>query len=248
MCDQSRSVVIPASMAPSAESRSPMYDVLRPERGRQLVQYERDVAGPPLQRNVGSDVAKEALPDVPMAIDEARHHDHARCIDHLGLRGHQTGTDLDDLVPLDQDVGGGEVTNVRVEAEHCGAPDQRPSRRHHPEVGGRGVEVGDLGRLRRAAADRKAARPLVVPFHQLLDVARLEEGDPEEDQNTCDHQAMLRAQFEEGERAEDQRQEHRRDRCAKERCPSPRQGGSTEHRSGDAAQRVAIADLRVPDP
>ena len=141
-----------------------------------------------------------------------------------------------------------EVADVRVEAEHGAAPDQRPSRRHHAEVGTRRVEVGDHGRGRRSAPDHPAPGSLVVPLHELLDVAGLEQDDPEEHQDARDHHAVLGAQAEERERGDDQRQEHRRDRSADERRPPPGERGPAEHRGRDAAQRVAVADLRVPDP
>ena len=166
----------------------------------------------------------------------------------LGVRGLHAGADLDDPVAVDQDVRGREVTDVGVEAEHGAAADQHPSRGHDAEVDARGIQVGDLDRRRRAASDHQAPGSLVVPFHELLDVAHLEQDDPQQHQDPGDHQAVLGAKAEERERVEDQGKEDRRDGGADERRSSARQRGPAEHRGRDAAQREAVADLCVPDP
>ncbi len=69
------------------------------------------------------------------------------------------GATVDDLVVFDQDVGGREVTHVRIEAEDGAAPDQHPPRRRDPEVGTRGIQVGDLRRRRRPGSRSPSAGP-----------------------------------------------------------------------------------------
>jgi hypothetical protein len=108
------------------------------------------------------------------------------------------GSDRDDLAVFDQ-------TSALVKSPTSGSrlstvppADQRPARRHHTEVGPRGVEVGDVGRRRHAAPDRPASRSLVVALHELLEIAGLEQQDAEEHQNAGDHQAVLGAESRNG--------------------------------------------------
>ena len=177
----------------SAECREQVADVrvLRPERRRQLVQDERDVAGPALERDVRADVPQEPLPDVTVGVDEPGHDDHPRRVDRLGVRGHEVGTDLDDRAAVDQDVRGREVADVPIHREYGPGAEQDPSRRRHGEVDARRVHLGDLGHLGWAAPHDPAAGPLVVPLRELLEVAQLEQDDPEQHQDAGDDQAVL---------------------------------------------------------
>ena len=56
--------------------------------------------------------------------DEARHHDRARAIDHLGVGGGDGGSDVRDQLAVDQNVGLLEVADSRIEAEHDASPEQ----------------------------------------------------------------------------------------------------------------------------
>jgi hypothetical protein len=58
-----------------------------------------------------------------MRIDESRHRDHIRSVDHLG-RGLETGLDRDDLRALDQHVRSLKVADVWIEREHAAALQQ----------------------------------------------------------------------------------------------------------------------------
>jgi hypothetical protein len=127
-----------------------------------------------------------------MAVDESRHHDHPAGVDHLDLAVRQTLPDAHDPVPLYEDVAGGEVADAGIEAEHGPTPDQLAIGGHDAEVRSRRVERRDLGLLRGPAADHEAPGPLVVSFHQLLEVACLEEDDPDQDQDADDHRPVLR--------------------------------------------------------
>ena len=68
-----------------------------------------------------------------------------------------------------------------------------------------------------------------------------------QDQNADDQQSVVGAQPEEGEDGDDQGEQQRGDDAADERRPSPGEGRSTEHRSGDAVQGVTAPDLGVAD-
>ena len=56
-------------------------------------------------------------------VDEAGHDDAAAGVDHRGIAGVQVRSDGDDLLALDQDVGLGEIADVRVQRHHGAAAD-----------------------------------------------------------------------------------------------------------------------------
>ena len=88
------------------ERRDQVADVriLGSERRCELVQDERDVAGPSFQRDVGPDVAEQALPDVTVGVDEPGHDDHVRRVDDLHLPVRQRWAHGDDPVAFDEHV------------------------------------------------------------------------------------------------------------------------------------------------
>ena len=76
------------------------------------------------EQAVGDDAALQRLVLVMVRRDEARHDDRAGAVDDLGVaRGHRW-RDLDDLLPVDQDVGLFEVADSRVETEDDAAAQQ----------------------------------------------------------------------------------------------------------------------------
>jgi hypothetical protein len=60
---------------------------------------------------------------VPVRVDEAGRHDHARGVEDLRARRVQTRADREDGVVLDQDVGGVEVAEAVVHGEDAAAAD-----------------------------------------------------------------------------------------------------------------------------
>ncbi len=95
-----------------------------------------------------------------MGVDEAGHDDHPRGVDQLGIPVHQARSDREDLVPLDEDVSGGELADVPVQAENGPSLDQLPSGGHNCEVvAGRieGRKDGGFGR-RLPITERRARR------------------------------------------------------------------------------------------
>ena len=102
------------------------------------------------ERAVRQDVAQEALPHVPVGIDESRHHDRVRRVDHLGVRRIDVRPHRGDALALDQHVGLFEVADRTIERQHAAALEQdRPARRR----------AGGLLGLRgshRGAGDRRA--------------------------------------------------------------------------------------------
>jgi hypothetical protein len=73
---------------------------------------------------VGEEASEPGLELVQMGVDEARHDDHARRLDDLGIAGFEIRADLLDGAAGDQHVGLGEIADVRVHGEHVPAPDQ----------------------------------------------------------------------------------------------------------------------------
>ena len=110
-----------------------------------------------LQRAVRQHVAQEALPHVPVGIDEARHDDAVRGIDHLRVRRADVRLHRRDFLAFDQHVGLLEVADGAVEREHAAALDQdRPAGLCRL---GRRLRLADL-RLRRSTG--AAATPAAV--------------------------------------------------------------------------------------
>ena len=96
--------------------------VLGSKCGRQLVEDERDVAGPPLQGDISPDVAEDALPDVAVGVHEPGEDDHPGGVDHLGAVDGQTGPDCGYPVLFDENVGFGEVSDLRGRARARSRP------------------------------------------------------------------------------------------------------------------------------
>ncbi len=151
---------------------------------------ERDVAGAPLQGDVGADVAQQSLPDVTVGVDEARHHDHPRGVDHLGIGSTEVTTHGNDLRGLDQDVSGGEVAGT-VHGEHRATADQLAIGGDDREVAARRIERGDLDGGGGPAAEHQAAGAAVVPLDQFLEIAHLEHDHSGEDQQSDDQRSVV---------------------------------------------------------
>ena len=88
----------------------PGVDVLRPVRGRELVEHEVEVAA---EADVGRDPADHGLPRVPVRVDEAGDDDAAGRVDDLGVAGLERVADGRDPVVLDEDVAAVEVAELR---------------------------------------------------------------------------------------------------------------------------------------
>src|SRR5690606_3901648 len=158
-----------------AQGRDEVADVgvLGTEGGRQLVEHEGDVGGAAFEGHVGADVAEDALPDVAVGVDEPGHHDHAPGVDHLRLVHRQVGSDLADHLAFDEDVGGGEVADLAVEGEDRAALYEDAAGRGDAEVGALRIDGGNGRLFHLAAAQHDAARPPVVAFDELFQVAGL---------------------------------------------------------------------------
>jgi hypothetical protein len=112
-----------------------------------------------------------------MRVDEARHHDAAARIDHVGAAGEQVGTDCLDPLALDQHVAAHEVADRRVHRHDGTAFDEiapsRPSavaRRIVAVSRPRGTRIeqtegrrGDRGR-RRTFQETASRSEMVQPF------------------------------------------------------------------------------------
>jgi hypothetical protein len=98
--------------------------VLRPVHGRELLENEFEIRrigtrGARLivdEDAVGEEAAQRGLELMVVRVYEARHHDAAPRVDDAGAGPRfQVRPHVDDLAPLDKDVAGGEVANLRVE-------------------------------------------------------------------------------------------------------------------------------------
>lgn len=69
-------------------------------------------------------VAQQALVAVAVGVDEAGNDDAVAGIDDCGVGGGNAWAQLADRAVLDQDVGGGEVADLRIAAEHDAALEQ----------------------------------------------------------------------------------------------------------------------------
>ena len=83
----------------------------------------QDVAHVVVEQTVGQAVADRALPHVPVRVDEPRHDDHVRSVDHLRV-GADVRLNRGDQAFLDQHVGGVEVADLRIEREDASALEQ----------------------------------------------------------------------------------------------------------------------------
>ena len=70
--------------------------------------------------------------------DEAGHDDRAGAVDDFCVSGGDSWRNLDDLLPVDQNVGFVEVAHLRVEAEHHAAAQQDAA---PPAVADQALEV-----------------------------------------------------------------------------------------------------------
>ena len=119
MCDQSSRRGDPGVDRPERRQQVAGVGVLGPERRRQLVQHERDVAGPTLERHVGADVAQRPL---PRCGGGCRRSPGITIIPVASMTSasppSSPRSDRDDPVALDEDVAVGEVADLGIEAEH----------------------------------------------------------------------------------------------------------------------------------
>ena len=102
-------------------------DVVRRHLGAERALHDVPVV---FERAIRQHVAQEALPHVPVRIDEARHDDDIRGIDHLRVGRADVRPHRRDLLALDQHVGLLEIADRAVEREHETALEQdRPAGR-----------------------------------------------------------------------------------------------------------------------
>jgi hypothetical protein len=120
MCDQSSTVVTPALIRAERTDQIADVDVLGTDHAAHGAQ---DVAHVVVEQTVGQAVADCALPHVPVRVDEPRHHDHVRGVDHLRVRA-DVRANRGDQAFLDQHVGGVEVADLRIEREDASALEQ----------------------------------------------------------------------------------------------------------------------------
>jgi hypothetical protein len=80
---------------------------------------EREIAG-----RIMRQTAPDAVPHVPVRLDEAGHQDHAGSIDHLGIVGWQLLGHGDNGAAAHQHVAAGKVAKCGVHGEDAGAADQ----------------------------------------------------------------------------------------------------------------------------
>ncbi len=80
------------------------------------------------------DVPQDALPDVPVRVDESRHHDHRRGVDDLRLADVEVGAYRDDLRAVDQDVGAPEVADLPIHREDAAVFEYFSFGRHKPPL------------------------------------------------------------------------------------------------------------------
>ena len=107
ICDQSRRCRDPGIDRSQRRHQIADIGVLGTKGGSEFVEDVGDVTRPPFEGHVRSNVAKEALPDMSVSIDESRHDNHPGRVDHLRLSVGEIVTDFDDSATLDQDIGFG---------------------------------------------------------------------------------------------------------------------------------------------
>ena len=83
-------------------------------------------------RRTVPEVPEQRRPGMPVGVDEPGHDDRVGRVHLLGVACAQPGTDLGDPVPVDQDVGLGEVGGSRAEGEHAPTSEQDPRRHGAP--------------------------------------------------------------------------------------------------------------------
>jgi len=98
--------------------------VIRGVVGAECFLHDRNVV---VERTIRQHVAQDALPHVPVRVDETGHYDHAGGIDHLGVGRGDIGPHCRDLAALDQHVRLLEVADCAVEREHATAFDENGS-------------------------------------------------------------------------------------------------------------------------
>ena len=98
--------------------------VLRATQGAEAAQNCLEVVA---QRAVGQRVAKHAFPEVPMRIDEARHHDRVGGVDHLRIGRRQIGPDGRDPGTIDQNVAFRQLTGSGMHGEDRSALEEHPA-------------------------------------------------------------------------------------------------------------------------
>jgi hypothetical protein len=125
--------------------------------GREMRTDQQDASGQPVrQARVGRQPAHQALEEMMMTVDEARHRDLPAPVDHLGLLGNLRARrpDADEPAAVYQDVAGREAFLRRVHRQDRAAANQdschgnsRPARRSTPPS----AEIGTIARVREAA-------------------------------------------------------------------------------------------------
>ena len=129
--------------------------VVGPVVRRELVEDAAEVRTEGVIRGAGPD---RRLPGVPMRVDEARDDDVAGGIDGPGSVGGQVAADLGDPVILDEDVGAGHLTELRVLGEDVSALDEGSlGHRWSPLVSARRW-VATAEKSASSPTDRSAAR------------------------------------------------------------------------------------------
>ena len=115
--------------------------ILRRVDGAERLLHHVDVVA---ERSVGQNVAQDALPHVAVGIDEARHHDGVRGVDHLGIGGADVRPHRRDLAAFHQHVGLLEVADRLVAREHAAALDEDRTAGCRYRAGG-GGRLGERG-------------------------------------------------------------------------------------------------------
>ncbi len=102
------------------------------------------------RRNLGNGAGMDALPDMAVAIDHARHQDHARRVHDLGAVDGQGLADSDDLAAFHQHVSPVQLAQLRVQGDDVGVADQGAA--------GRADALGRTGRRSDGGTGRRPHR------------------------------------------------------------------------------------------
>jgi hypothetical protein len=103
---------------------------------------------------IREEIAHQSLPHMPVRVDEARHYDHLRSVDDIGVLNVQHRLNVDDLSVVDQNIAGPEIAECRIERNDGAALDQEPPR------GSRAV----LKKFRPREAIHAFSACLAIPF------------------------------------------------------------------------------------
>ena len=97
--------------------------------------------------------------------DEARHHDHAPGIDHIGACL-QVGPDFQDPLSFDQNVGTFEITDGRVQRQHDAALDQNAAFGRAAVFRRLRALCGERGAARQASCEAAGQNPGGARFQE----------------------------------------------------------------------------------